>query len=116
VAEQAVEQAHRRVSSVDKQGVTGRKVSYLTVPYRAITSFSIENAGSFDMDPTPYGSAQGRGDRPLDAADVGTALEGAGDRLGPERSRIMSDTTIDKVSGAQAPQGPDGQRHLATGK
>ncbi|MBK3395192.1 MULTISPECIES: cupin domain-containing protein [Methylobacterium] len=28
----------------------------------------------------------------------------------------MSDTTIDKVSGAQAPQGPDGQRHLATGK
>lgn len=40
----------RRMILVDKQGVTGRKVSYLTVPYRAITSFSIENAGSFDMD------------------------------------------------------------------
>ncbi|TGE02622.1 PH domain-containing protein [Methylobacterium nonmethylotrophicum] len=40
----------RRLILVDKQGVTGRKVSYLTVPYRAITSFSIENAGSFDLD------------------------------------------------------------------
>lgn len=40
----------RRMILVDKQGVTGRKVSYLTVPYRAITSFSIENAGSFDFD------------------------------------------------------------------
>ena len=40
----------RRMILVDKQGVTGRKVSYLTVPYRAITSFSVENAGSFDMD------------------------------------------------------------------
>ncbi|MGX7703487.1 PH domain-containing protein [Methylobacterium sp. Gmos1] len=40
----------RRMILVDKQGLTGRKVSYLTVPYRAITSFSIENAGSFDLD------------------------------------------------------------------
>lgn len=40
----------RRMILVDKQGVTGRKVSYLTVPYRAITSFSIENAGNFDLD------------------------------------------------------------------
>ena len=40
----------RRMILVDKQGVTGRKVSYLTVPYRAITSFSVETAGSFDMD------------------------------------------------------------------
>ena len=40
----------RRLILVDKQGITGRKVSYLTVPYRAITSFSVETAGSFDMD------------------------------------------------------------------
>ncbi|GEP04675.1 PH domain-containing protein [Methylobacterium oxalidis] len=40
----------RRLVLVDKQGLTGRKVEYLTVPYRAITSFSIETAGSFDLD------------------------------------------------------------------
>lgn len=40
----------RRLILVDKQGITGRKVSYLTVPYRAITSFSVEKAGSFDLD------------------------------------------------------------------
>lgn len=40
----------RRMILVDKQGLTGRKVEYLTVPYRAITSFSIENAGTFDTD------------------------------------------------------------------
>ncbi|MCF4127479.1 cupin domain-containing protein [Methylobacterium sp. SyP6R] len=28
----------------------------------------------------------------------------------------MGDTTIRKVSGGQAPQGPDGQRHLASGR
>ncbi len=40
----------RRLILVDRQGMTGRKVEYLTVPYRAITSFSVETAGSFDMD------------------------------------------------------------------
>lgn len=40
----------RRLIIVDKQGITGRKVEYLTIPYRAITSYSIENAGTFDMD------------------------------------------------------------------
>ena len=40
----------RRLILVDKQGITGRKVSYLTVPYRAITAFSVETAGSFDLD------------------------------------------------------------------
>jgi hypothetical protein len=33
-----------------KQGVTSRKVDYLVVPYRAITSYSIETAGTLDMD------------------------------------------------------------------
>ncbi|MDR7038036.1 MULTISPECIES: PH domain-containing protein [Methylobacterium] len=40
----------RRLVFVDRQGLTGRKVEYLTVPYRAITAFSIETAGSFDLD------------------------------------------------------------------
>lgn len=40
----------RRMILVDKQGFTGRKVEFLTIPYRAIAAYSIENAGSFDMD------------------------------------------------------------------
>ncbi len=40
----------RRLILVDKQGLTGRKVEYLIVPYRAITAYSIENAGTLDLD------------------------------------------------------------------
>src|SRR5215213_4337162 len=40
----------RRLILVDKQGVTSRKINYLVVPYRAITSYSIETAGTLDMD------------------------------------------------------------------
>ncbi|WP_067698786.1 PH domain-containing protein [Nocardia jejuensis] len=40
----------RRLILVDKQGITGRKVSYHSIPYRAITHFSVETAGTFDLD------------------------------------------------------------------
>ena len=40
----------KRLILVDKQGLTSRKVDYLVVPYRAITSYSIETAGTLDMD------------------------------------------------------------------
>ncbi len=40
----------RRLILIDKQGVTGRKVEYHTVPYRAITHFTVETAGTFDLD------------------------------------------------------------------
>jgi hypothetical protein len=40
----------RRLILVDKQGVTGRKVEYHTIPYRSITHFSVETAGTFDLD------------------------------------------------------------------
>jgi hypothetical protein len=39
-----------RLLYIDVQGITGSKKSYLTVPYRSITSFSIETAGTFDLD------------------------------------------------------------------
>ena len=39
-----------RVIFVDIQGMTGSKVDYTSVPYRAITRFSVETAGTFDMD------------------------------------------------------------------
>jgi len=39
-----------RLILVDKQGITGRKVEYHSVLYRSITHFSVETAGSFDLD------------------------------------------------------------------
>lgn len=40
----------RRLILVDKQGLTGSKTEYLSVPYRSITRFSIETAGTFDAE------------------------------------------------------------------
>ena len=40
----------RRVVLIDKQGMTGRKRAYHSIPYRAITMFTVETAGSFDTD------------------------------------------------------------------
>lgn len=35
---------------VDKQGLRGTKVEYHSIPYKSITHFSIETAGTFDLD------------------------------------------------------------------
>ncbi len=40
----------KRVLIVDKQGITGSKVSYHSIPYKSITQFSLETGGTFDMD------------------------------------------------------------------
>ena len=40
----------RRLVLVDKQGMTGRKIEYHSLPYRSITHFSVETAGTFDLD------------------------------------------------------------------
>ncbi len=40
----------KRLIMVDKQGLTGSKVEYHSLPYRAITHFSIESGGHFDLD------------------------------------------------------------------
>ena len=40
----------RRFVLVDVQGVTGKKVEFVSIPYRAITRFSLETAGTFDLD------------------------------------------------------------------
>jgi len=39
-----------RLLLIDKQGMTGKKVDYTSIPYRSITTFSVEAAGHFDMD------------------------------------------------------------------
>lgn len=41
---------NKRLLLVDKQGMTGKKVEYHSIPYKSITHFSVETAGSFDMD------------------------------------------------------------------
>ncbi len=40
----------KRFVLVDKQGLTGCKVEYHSIPYKSITHFSIETAGTFDLD------------------------------------------------------------------
>jgi len=40
----------KRLMFIDKQGVTGKKVDYLSIPYRAITQIKVETAGHFDLD------------------------------------------------------------------
>ncbi|GAB2678254.1 PH domain-containing protein [Aliiglaciecola aliphaticivorans] len=40
----------KRLILIDKQGLTGRKVDYHSIPYRAITQFKLETAGHFDLD------------------------------------------------------------------
>jgi len=39
-----------RLIMVDKQGMTGKKVEYHSIPYKSISHFSTENAGTFDLD------------------------------------------------------------------
>lgn len=40
----------RRLILLDKQGLTGKKVSYVSVPYKSIRMFAVETAGTFDLD------------------------------------------------------------------
>nr|WP_302328459.1 PH domain-containing protein [Salirhabdus salicampi] len=41
---------NKRLILVDKQGITGKKMEYLSVPYDKINYFSVETAGHFDLD------------------------------------------------------------------
>jgi Bacterial PH domain len=64
----------RRVILVNKQGVTAKKTEYRSIPYRAITMFSLETAGHFDLEaelriwlsgqPAPIELHLGRGSEP----------------------------------------------------
>lgn len=60
----------RRLMFVNKQGLTGSKIEYLSIPYRAIVMYSLETAGHFDLEaelkiwvssqPAPMSHALGR--------------------------------------------------------
>lgn len=40
----------KRLILIDKQGLTGKKVDMLSLPYRSISRFSLETSGHFDLD------------------------------------------------------------------
>lgn len=40
----------KRLILVNKQGLTGRKTEYLSIIYKSISRFSVETAGTFDLD------------------------------------------------------------------
>lgn len=41
---------NKRLILVDKQGITGSKSEYFCIPYRSISFYSVETAGTFDID------------------------------------------------------------------
>jgi hypothetical protein len=74
---------NKRLILVDKQGLTGNKVEYHSLPYKSITHFSVETAGHFDLDaelkvwisgsPVPI---QKRFNKQLNIYDVQSVLAG----------------------------------------
>lgn len=42
--------SNRRLIIIDKQGVTGKRMEYHSIPYRSITHFSVQTAGTFDLE------------------------------------------------------------------
>ncbi|KVV14906.1 PH domain-containing protein [Flavobacterium sp. TMP13] len=41
---------NKRLILVDKQGITGSKTEYKSISYKSISRFSIETAGTFELD------------------------------------------------------------------
>jgi hypothetical protein len=41
---------NKRLILIDIQGLTGSKVEYKSLPYKSISQFSLETAGTFDLD------------------------------------------------------------------
>ena len=40
----------RRLILINKQGITGKKTEYHSIPYTSITHFAVETAGTWDLD------------------------------------------------------------------
>lgn len=41
---------NKRIISVNVQGITGKKIDFTSIPYNKIQTFSIESAGTLDLD------------------------------------------------------------------
>jgi hypothetical protein len=46
----AVAFTDKRIVLLDPQGMTGKKINLVSIPYKAISAFSIETAGTLDLD------------------------------------------------------------------
>ena len=57
---------NKRLILVDVQGLTGKKIEYMSIPYKNITHFSIETAGHFDLDAELKIWIAGMGPTPLE--------------------------------------------------
>ncbi|MHA0855660.1 PH domain-containing protein [Paenibacillus sp. CMAA1364] len=40
----------KRLILIDKQGITGKKMEYHSIPYKSISHYAVETAGHFDLD------------------------------------------------------------------
>lgn len=40
----------KRILVADKQGITGKKIEYYTIPYKSIITYAVETAVTFDLD------------------------------------------------------------------
>ncbi len=40
----------KRILVADKQGITGKKIEYYSIPYKNIVTYAVETAGTFDLD------------------------------------------------------------------
>ena len=40
----------KRIIAVNVQGITGSKKDYTSLPYKTVVAYSIETAGTFDLD------------------------------------------------------------------
>lgn len=41
---------NKRIIAINSQGITGKKKDMTSLPYSRVQAFSVENAGSFDLD------------------------------------------------------------------
>ncbi|MBN2837586.1 MAG: PH domain-containing protein [Fusobacteriaceae bacterium] len=41
---------NKRLVYIDKQGVSGKKISYMSIMYKNVSRFAVETAGHFDLD------------------------------------------------------------------
>ncbi len=41
---------NKRILVADRQGITGNKIEYYTIPYKSIVTYGIETAGTMDLD------------------------------------------------------------------
>ncbi|HCW03717.1 MAG TPA: hypothetical protein DGK91_03735, partial [Clostridium sp.] len=40
----------KRILIAEKQGITGKKAEYYTIPYKSIVTYAVENSGTLDFD------------------------------------------------------------------